>query len=309
MTSTRVWLEAIGNTPAIRLRRIAPSSGAEIWVKWEGANPTGSMKDRMALAMVEGAEERGELAPGGRVIEYTGGSTGSSLAMVCAAKGYAARFVSSDAFAEEKLRTMRAFGAEVEVIPSDHGRITPELVQAIVARARDLAREPGTFWADQNNNPDNRAAYHQMGQEILRQLDGSVDGFVQGVGTGGSFSGNAEVLREAFPGVHCVAVEPDTSRHLSGGPLGGHGIEGIGPGFIPAIMRMDLVDEVMAVGDEEAEAMARQLANVEGILAGPSSGANVVAALRLAEKLPRGRRVATIVVDTGLKYLSGGLYR
>ena len=225
-------LSAIGNTPAIRLTRLTPANGAEIWVKWEGANPTGSMKDRMALSMVEGAEQRGDLRPGGRVVEYTGGSTGSSLAMVCAAKGYRARFVSSDAFAEEKLRTMRALGAEVEVIPSHERKVTPELVQAIIARARELASEPETFWADQYNNPDNRAAYHRMADEMLRQLDGRIDAFVQGVGTGGSFSGNAERLREAVPGIRCVAVEPEASRHLSGGPLSGHRIEGIGPGFI-----------------------------------------------------------------------------
>jgi cysteine synthase A len=308
MGSARSPLSAIGNTPAVRLARIAPERGAEVWVKWEGANPTGSMKDRMALSMVEGAEQRGELRPGSRVVEYAGGSTGSSLAMVCAAKGYIARFVSSDAFAEEKLRTMRAFGAEVEVIPSEERKITPELVQAIVARARELASEPETFWADQYSNPDNRAAYHRMAEEMLQQLDGHIDAFVQGVGTGGSFSGNAERLKEAIPGIRCVAVEPDASRHLSGGALGGHRIEGIGPGFIPAIMRMDLVDEIISVGDREADEMARRLATVEGILAGSSSGANLVAALRVAESLGSGHRVMTIAVDTGLKYLDGDLY-
>jgi cysteine synthase len=302
-------LSAIGNTPAIRLTRLTPEHGAEIWVKWEGANPTGSIKDRMALSMVEGAERRGELRPGGRVVEYTGGSTGSSLAMVCAAKGYGARFVSSDAFAEEKLRTMRAFGAEVEVIPSPERKVTPELIQAIIARARELASEPDTFWTDQYNNPDNRAAYHRMAEEMLHQLDGRIDAFVQGVGTGGSFSGIAQRLKEAVPGIRCVAVEPDASRHLSGGPLGGHRIEGIGPGFIPAIMRMDLIDEIVSVSDNDADEMARRLAKEEGILAGSSSGANVAAAFRIAASLRPDQRVVTIVVDTGLKYLDGGLYR
>jgi cysteine synthase A len=302
-------LSAIGNTPVVRLTRLAPDRGAEVWVKLEGANPTGSMKDRMALSMVEGAERRGDLRPGGRVVEYTGGSTGSSLAMICAVKGYSARFVSSDAFAEEKLRTMRAFGAEVEVIPSVDRTITPELVQAIVSRARELSSEPGTFWADQYNNEDNRAAYHRMAEEILQQTEGRVDAFVQGVGTGGSFSGNAEVLKDALPRIRCVAVEPATSQHLSGGQLGAHRIEGIGPGFIPGIMRMDLVDEIASVNDAEAHEMARSLATHEGILAGISSGANVVVALRVAEAVGPGSRVLTLAVDSGLKYFEGDLYR
>lgn len=300
---TDTVLGTIGNTPAIRLARLAPAGGAEVWVKWEGANPTGSQKDRMALSMIEGAEERGDLRPGGRVVEYTGGSTGSSLAMVCAAKGYRATLVSSDAFSEEKLQTMRAYGAEVEVIPSENRQITPDLVAAIVDRARELSSEPGTFWTDQYNNVDNRSGYHRMGEEILRQLDGRIDVFVQGVGTGGSFSGTAEILKAAIPGVRCVAVEPEGSRHLSGGALGGHRIEGIGPGFITSIMRMDLVDDIDSVSDDDAIEMARRLASVEGILGGVSSGANVVAALRLSAELPPGSRVATIVVDTGLKYL------
>jgi cysteine synthase A len=302
-------LHAIGNTPAIQLHRLVPEGAAEIWVKWEGGNPTGSQKDRMALSMIEGAERRGDLAPGGRVVEYTGGSTGSSLAMVCASKGYAATFVSSDAFAEEKLRTMRAYGAEVEVIPSEDRQITPQLVAAIVERARELSTEPGTFWTDQYNNPDNRSAYHRMAEEILDQVGGPVSGFVQGVGTGGSFSGTAEILKRANAATRCVAVEPAASRHLSRGAVGGHRIEGIGPGFITSIMRMDLVDEIASVEDEEAEEMTRRLAKEEGILAGVSSGANLVAAIGLARKLGPGHRVVTIAVDTGLKYLDGDLFR
>lgn len=302
-------LDAIGKTPLIRLDRLVEPGSAEVWVKWEAANPTGSMKDRMALSMVEGAERRGELRGGGRVVEYTGGSTGSSLAMVCAAKGYRAVFVSSDAFAEEKLRTMRAFGADVEIIPSEDRQITPDLVRAIVARARELAEEPETFWADQYNNPDNRAAYHAMALEVLEALDARLDAFVQGVGTGGSFSGNAEVLKERGPRIRCIAVEPDASRHLSGGPLGGHRIEGIGNGLVTSITRMDLVDEVASVTDHDAEVMARRLAKEEGLLAGTSTGANLVAALRVATSLGPGHRVVTIAVDTGLKYLDGELFR
>jgi cysteine synthase len=301
-------LGAIGRTPIIRITRLASRNGAEILLKWEGANPTGSMKDRMALAIVEGAERRGELRPGGRVVEYTGGSTGSSLAMVCAAKGYRATFVSSDAFAAEKLRTMRALGAEVEVVPSVDRQITPELVQAIVGRARELAAEPETFWADQYNNLDNRSAYHDMATEILDQTDGRVDVFIQGVGTGGSFSGNAEVLKDAIPGIRCVAVEPAASRHLSGGRLGGHRIEGIGNGLVTSITRTDLIDQIVAVTDDDAESMARRLAAVEGLLVGTSTGANLVAALQVADELGPGRRVVTIAVDSGLKYLGGELY-
>jgi len=283
------------------------SNAAEVWVKWEGANPTGSMKDRMALSMVEGAERRGQLKPGGRVVEYTGGSTGSSLAMVCAAKGYRAHFVSSDAFAEEKLATMRAFGGTVDLVPSKNRKITPELIQEMIARAREISKEPGTFWTDQFNNPDNRTGYHSMAEEILERI-GDFDAFVMSAGTGGCFSGNAEVFKERTAGVKCVAVEPASSRNLSGGATAGHRIEGIGPGFIPKIMRMDLVDRVMPVSDGEAYAAAREMARVEGIFGGISSGANVFAALQLAKELGPGHKVVTVIVDSGLKYLEGDLF-
>ena len=306
----RNLLQCIGNTPLLRLGRMPDPGAAEIFVKWEGANPTGSMKDRMALSMVEGAERRGQLRAGGTVIDYTGGSTGSSLAMVCAAKGYKSYFVSSDAFAEEKLQTMRTFGATLELVPSVNRKITPELIQAEISRARELATRPGFFWTDQFNNPDNRAGYHKMGEEILEALGGQVDGFVMGVGTGGCFSGNSEVLKEKSRAVRCVAIEPATSRALSGtGPLGGHRLEGIGPGFVPAIFRPDLADEIVAVSDEDAYQTARRLAKVEGIFGGITSGANVWAALQLAQQLGPGRRVVTVIVDSGLKYLQGDLYR
>lgn len=302
-------LASIGGTPLVRLERLPAPGGAEVFVKWEGANPTGSMKDRMALSMIEGAERRGQLAPGGRVVDYTGGSTGSSLAMVCAVKGYRAHFVSSDAFAEEKLQTMRAFGATVEATPSVDGKITRELIAGLIERVRELAAEPDTFWTDQFNNPDNRAAYHRMGEEIVEALGDRVDGFVMGVGTGGSFSGNAELLKQRVPGVRCVALEPATSRALSGnGPLGGHRLEGMGAGFVPSITRLDLADEIVAVTDEDAHDTARRLAQVEGIFGGITSGANVWAALRLAEQLGPGRRVVTVIVDSGLKYLRGDLF-
>lgn len=303
-------MNRIGNTPLLRLERLHEEGSAEVYVKWEGANPTGSMKDRMALSMIEGAEARGVLRSGGRVVDYTGGSTGSSLAMVCAARGYRAHFVSSDAFSEEKLQTMRAFGAIVEIIPSVNRKVTPELIQAGLARVKELVAEPDTFWTDQFNNTDNRAGYHSMAQEILEALDGRCDEFIQGVGTGGSFSGNAEVFKAKLPGVRCLAIEPANSRALSGqGPYGGHRLEGMGAGFVPSITRLDLADEIIAVTDEDAYRTARRLAREEGLFAGISSGANVWAALERARVLGPGRRVVTILCDSGLKYLQGDLFR
>ena len=280
-----------------------------MWVKWEGANPTGSMKDRMALSMIEGAERRGDLRPGGHVVEYTGGSTGSSLAMVCAAKGYAARLVTSDSFADEKIHTMRAFGATVEVLPGPGGKISAELIQRMIARARELSAAPDAVWTDQVNNPDNRDGYRGLGQEIVEQTGGELDAFVQCVGTGGSFSGVSEVLKDRVAGVRCVAVEPSTSRALSGGPTGNHSIEGIGMGFVPSIMRIDLADEIVAVPSEDAATTARALAEQEGLFAGTSSGANVLAALQIARRLGAGGRVVTVLIDSGLKYLAGDLFR
>ncbi len=299
----------IGNTPLVRLEVLPGAGSADVFVKWEGANPTGSMKDRMALSMIAGAEARGALPAGGRVVDFTGGSTGSSLAMVCAAKGYTAHFVSSDAFAEEKLQTMRAFGAEVEVIPSPGRKVTPELFRAGMRRVAELTAEPGTFWTDQFNNPDNRAGYAAMAREVLAALDGRLDEFVMGVGTGGCFSGNAEVYKQEVPGVRCIALEPAASRALSGqGPLGGHRLEGIGPGFVTSITRLDLADEIVAVTDDDALTTARRLAREEGIFGGITSGANVWAALRRARELGPGRRVVTVICDSGLKYLQGELY-
>ncbi len=300
----------IGDTPLIKLERVTPGNGVEIWVKWEGANPTGSMKDRMALSMVQGAVARGALRPGGRVVEYTGGSTGSSLAMVCAALGYKAHFVSSDAFSEEKLQTMRAFGARLDVLPSEGGKITPALMQSMIARARALSTEPNTVWTDQFNNPDNPAAYRGMAEETLEALGGRFDEFVMMVGTAGCFSGNAAVFKTQVPGVRCIAGEPAESRALSGlAPTGGHRIEGTGPGFVPGIYRRDLADGVLAVTDADAMATARRLAREEGIWGGTSSGANVWMALERAKHLAAGARVVTTVCDSGLKYLRGDLYR
>jgi len=231
MSENNDVLAGIGNTPLIRLKYMPEKGSADVWVKWEGANPTGSMKDRMALNIIEGAEKRGELKPGGRVVEYTGGSTGSSLSMVCAAKGYGAYMVSSDAFSEEKIRTMRAFGAEVEIVPGATGKITRELIDTMRSRAEELATETNSFYADQFNNQDHKNAYYKMGEEILEQSDGVCDAFVMMVGTGGCFSGVAEVLKGHCADVKCFAGEPDAHRNISGGAIGGHRIEGIGIGF------------------------------------------------------------------------------
>jgi cysteine synthase len=302
-------LGTIGDSPLVPLRRFTPADASEIWVKLETVNPTGSMKDRMALSMIEGAMARGELSRGGCVVEWTGGSAGSSLAMVCAAMGLRAHLVSSDAYSEEKLNAMRALGAELDVVPSENGAITPELSARMQARVDELNANPDTYWTDQFHNIDNRNAYHALGREILRQTMGAIEVFVMGVGTGGAFSGTAEALKDGRPFIRCVAVEPDASRNLSGGALGGHRIEGMGIGYPPPLFRGDLADRIEQVTDDEAREAVRRLATTEGILAGYSSGANLAVALREAKALGAGTRVVTVVVDSGLKYLAGDLYR
>lgn len=305
-----IYMRGIGNTPLIKLERLSEPGCAEIYVKYEGANPTGSMKDRMALSMIEGAEKRGELKAGGTVVEYTGGSTGSSLAMVCAFKGYQAHFVCSDAFAEEKLQTMRAFGAKLDIIPSENGLITKKLIASLVERAKELSEAPNTFWTDQFNNIDNRNAYHYMAREILEALDNNIDEFIAGVGTGGCFSGNSEVFKAEVPGIRCIAVEPDGVRALSGGDTSGtHKLEGIGAGFVPSICKLELADEIIAVTNEDAYDTARKLAKMEGIFGGTTSGANVWAAIQRARIIGPAKRIVTVICDSGLKYLKGDLYR
>ena len=301
-------MKAIGNTPLIKLERLSEPGCAEIYVKYEGANATGSMKDRMALSMIEGAEKRGELKPGGRVVDYTGGSTGSSLAMVCATRGYKAYFVSSDAFAAEKLQTMKAFGAELEIFPSDNGKITAKLIDSMVARARELSKEPNTFWTDQFNNVDNRNAYHKMAREIIDVLGTDIHEFIMGVGTGGSFSGNAEILKKEIPGIKCIAIEPFYVRALSGGDISGkHKLEGIGSGFVPSITRLDLADEIVAVKDEDAVETTRRLAREEGIFGGISAAGACWVALEIAKKVEKAT-IVFVVCDRGDRYLSTGVF-
>ena len=300
-------LDAIGDTPVVRLGRIVEPDMAEVWVKLESYNPTGSYKDRMALAMIEGAERSGRLRPGQTVVEYTGGSTGSSLAMVCSIKGYPLRIVSSDVFAVEKLKTMRAFGAEVELVPSPDG-ITPTLIPRMRARAAEVAAEIGGYQTDQFNNTDMIEGYLALGHELLDQIDGGIDAMCFYVGTAGCLLGTTRAIRERQPALHRVVVEPSESPILSGGAPGTHRIEGGGIGFVPPMLTKADYDEAITVSTADAFAMARRAAREEGVWSGPSTGASLVAALALARRLGTGARVVTIQVDSGLKYLAGELY-
>jgi cysteine synthase len=302
-------LDAIGNTSLVRLRKVVPPGRADVLAKLEWENPTGSMKDRMARSVVAAAEADGRLKPGTTVIEYTGGSTGASLALVCAARGYRIRIVSSDAFSREKLDHMAALGAELTLVPSEGGRTNRKLIRDMIEAARELSREPGTYWTDQLNNHDSITGYHPLGEEIWSQTRGEVDAFVHCVGTAASLRGVASVLKRHRPGVRIVAVEPAESSVLLGGSAGPHNIEGVGIGAIPPLWEPALVDEIVPVGTEEAKEMARRLAREEALFAGTSSGANVVAALRIAERLGPGARVVTLMCDSGLKYLSTDVYQ
>ena len=300
-------LGAIGSTPVVRLERLAELGMAEVWVKLESYNPTGSYKDRMALAMIEGAERDGRLGPGQTVVEYTGGSTGSSLAYVCALKGYPLRIVSSDAFAKEKLRTMEALGAAVELVASPEG-VTPELMPRMIERSKEIVEETGGFATDQFRNRDMLDGYAGLARELLEQLEGRIDAFCAYVGTAGCFVGVTRELRRAHPGLHRVAIEPAESPVLSGGSPGTHRIEGGGTGFWPPLLEREDLDEVITVSTDDAFALARRAAREEGLWSGPSTGANLAVALDLARRLGPGRRVVTPLVDSGLKYLAGGVY-
>jgi cysteine synthase A len=302
-------LDAIGNMSIAKLRRVIPTNGAAIFAKLEWENPTGSMKDRMARAVISRAEDDGRLRRGGTVVEYTGGSTGTSLAMVCAAKGYRIRIVTSDAFAQEKLDQMAALGAELTLVPSEGGRTTKKLILDMIEAARRMSLEPNTFWTDQLNNHDSIAGYQTLGEEIWRQTAGRVDAFVQSVGTGASLRGVAMTLKRHKPSVRIVAVEPAESSVLLGGQPGPHKIEGVGIGYTPPLWEPSLVDEIIAVKTDDAKEMARRLAREEALFAGTSSGANVIAALRVAESLGPNATVVTLMTDSGLKYMSTDVYR
>jgi cysteine synthase A len=302
-------LDAIGHTSLVRLRQVVPPGCADISVKLEWENPSGSLKDRMAQAVIARAEADGRLQPGDTVLEYTGGSTGTSLALVCAARGYRLRIVTADAFSREKRDHMAALGAELTLVPSEGGLTTKQLILDMIEAARALSREPHTYWTDQLNNHDAIAGYAALGEEIWRQTDGAIDAFVHSVGTAASLRGVATVLKRHQPRIRIVAVEPAESAVLGGGPAGPHQIEGVGIGYIPPLWDPALVDEIVPVTTADAKNMARRLAREEALFAGTSSGANVVAAIAVAGRLGPGARVVTLMADSGLKYLSTDVYR
>ncbi len=302
-------LEAIGNTPIVKLNKVVPDYAADVWVKLEGGNPTGSYKDRMALAIIEGAEIRGDLKQGMTVVEYTGGSTGSGLAFVCAVKGYKFHVISSDAFAKEKLDTMRAFGAKLEVIHSQSGKINSNLINQMIDRAKKLATKDDYFFSDQLNNADIIKGFEKMGQEILGQIDGSIDAFTCSVGTAGAFMGVSNILLDSDKDTKIVALEPASAPYYSKNQSDGdHNVEGIGLGFELPLLDKNNYHEARGIDESEAREMAKLLASEEGIFGGTSSGLNVVGAIQLAEELGKGKTVVTIAVDTGLKYLTGNLF-
>jgi cysteine synthase A len=302
-------LGAIGNTSLVQLRRVVPEGSAQVLAKLEWENPTGSMKDRMAEAVIRQAEQDGRLRPGGTVVEYTGGSTGTSLALVCAARGYRLRIVTSDAFSQEKRDHMAALGAELTLVPSEGGLTTKKLILDMIETARRLSAEPNTYWTNQLHNADSISGYTALGEELWQQTGGQLDAFVHSVGTAASLRGVASVLKRHKPGVRIFAVEPAESAVLSGGTAGPHKIEGVGIGYTPPLWDPSLVDELIPVSTADAKEMTRRLAREEALFAGTSSGANVVAALRVAARLGPGAKVATLMCDSGLKYLSTDVYR
>ncbi len=301
-------LAGIGRTPVVRLSTFPGAGAAEVWVKLEAANPTGSYKDRMALAMIEGAERRGDLQPGQTVVEYTGGSTGSSLAMVCSVKGYPLKIVTSNVFSEEKLQTMRAFGADLEIVHSDDG-IHPGLIPAMQERVAEIAAHEGAFRTDQFNNLDTLDGYLEIGRELVEQIEGEIHGVALYVGVGGAYTGTYRPIRQRWPEVVGTVVEPAESAVIAGGPAGSHHIEGGGAGFVPPLITPGSYDRLDSVSTDDAFQAARDLARTEGVWTGPSGGASILAACRMARELGVGHTVVTLQPDSGLKYLSGDLFR
>jgi cysteine synthase A len=304
MVLHRDILHTIGGTSMVALRTVVPPGSARVLLKIESENPTGSMKDRMALAMITAAKRDGRLPPGGAVVEYTTGSTGTSLALVCAVTGHPLHIVTSDAFAPEKRDHIAILGATLRVLASEGGRMTEKLTLDMVEAARAIAAETGAYWTDQLRNVDQLSAYHGLADEIWRQCDGRIDAFVQSVGTSGSLRGTSEALRRRAPGIKAYAVEPAESPVLSGGQKGAHGIDGVGAGFVVPLWAPGIADGIERVSTADAVAMALRLAREEGIFGGLSTGANVVAASRVAALLGPGATVVTMMCDSGVKYLS-----
>lgn len=301
-------LDAIGNTPCVELKRITPEGHARVFLKLEFLNPTGSYKDRMARAVIEEAERQGILKPGMTVVEATGGSTGSSLALVCAVKAYRFRVISSDAFAKEKLRTMAAFGSDLDLIASANGKITPDLIPSMREKAKKISKEEGVFWVDQFSNTDVLVGYQTLGHELIQQFPDGIDAFCGAVGGGGMVMGVSKILKKKYPQTRIVVLEPESAPIITKGHGGSHSVEGIGIGFMPPLLDKSLYDEAKGIPEAEAREMCRRLAKEEGILVGTSSGLNVVAALELAKQLGPGKTVVTVACDTGLKYMNSDLF-
>jgi cysteine synthase len=297
-------LSAIGNTSLVQLRKVVPPDSADIFVKLQWENPTGSVKDRMAQAVISRAEQDGRLKPGDTVVEYTGGSTGPSLALVCRARGYRVRIVMADCFTEERFQLVRALGAEVEIVPSVEGRprVTSQDIQNMMARAKELAQQPGHYATDQFNNPYIIPGHREsLGREIWEQTEGQVTAFIQGIGTGSSLMGVSDALKPR--GVTIEGLEPAGSAALTGGAPGGFAMQGWA-GFAVPQWDPEKVDHVDAIRDDEALEMMLRLVRDDGVFAGISTGANVVGAHRLAERLGPDAVIVTLAVDTAFKYLS-----
>ena len=301
-------LEIIGNTPIVKLQKIVSRGCGEIYLKLEAYNPTGSKKDRMALAMIEGAEKRGNLKKGMTVVEYSGGSTGAGLAFVCSLKGYRFRLITANVFGKEKISLMNSLGADLEVIKSRDGKITKELINKMINRAKEISKEPNTFFTNQLDNEDVIKGFVPLGEEILDQINGSIDAVCDTVGTAGTLMGIAKAFKNANSNSKIIAVEPSSSPILSKGIKGSHNVEGVGLGFIPKIYDSKLVDDVITIEESIARQTSRDLALKEGVFCGTSSGMNVAAAIQISQKLGPKSRVVAISCDTGLKYLSEGLF-
>lgn len=301
-------LDAIGNTPVVRLRHVVPNDHANVYLKLESFNPTGSYKDRMAKPMIEEAERRGDLKPGMIVVEATGGSTGSSLAFVCAAKGYDFHVVSSNAFASEKLRTMEVFGATLEIVPSPSGQVTKDLIPSMIQRAKEVAKKGNFYCTDQFHNRDAFVGYAEMANELIHQFPQGIDAFCSTIGTAGMAMGVAMVLKPQWPHIRVVVCEPASTPVLTKGHPGSHHVEGVGIGYVPPLLARELYDEARAISEKEGRRMCRRLAREEGLLVGTSTGVNVTAAIALAKEFGPGKTIVTVACDTGLKYLNGDLF-